>query len=290
MVLVGDSGAMTVLGHPSTVAVTHRRDARADQGRPPRRRNTPLLVADLPFGSYEVSDEQAIADRDPVRQGSRRRRGQTRAGRRQFDQPGQGDRRRRRPGRRSRRAHPQSATSLGGYRAQGRTRRVGDADRPRRGGSAGRRLHLHRVRGRARRADRRSDAADDACRSSASAPARPPTARCWCSTTCWASGRAPARSSSAGTPTCRTPWMTASPSTPRRCAVRCSPARTRLRHRRGGAGEVPRCLGREHVATERMRPGPHGDRESSTRRGRRPDGRARPAAHRQRGVSAAAAP
>jgi 3-methyl-2-oxobutanoate hydroxymethyltransferase len=59
VVLVGDSGAEVVLGYDSTVAVsvdemlmltaaTRRGVASA------------LLVADLPFGSYEVSDEQAI--------------------------------------------------------------------------------------------------------------------------------------------------------------------------------------------------------------------------------------
>lgn len=60
IVLVGDSGAMVVLGHDSTVPVTVeemlvltravRRGLRA-----------PLLVGDLPFGSYELSDEQAVA-------------------------------------------------------------------------------------------------------------------------------------------------------------------------------------------------------------------------------------
>lgn len=60
IVLVGDSAAMTVLGHDSTTSVTIdemlmltaavRRGLKA-----------PLLVADLPFGSYEVSDAQAVA-------------------------------------------------------------------------------------------------------------------------------------------------------------------------------------------------------------------------------------
>jgi 3-methyl-2-oxobutanoate hydroxymethyltransferase len=59
VVLVGDSGAEVVLGHTSTVFVSveemlmltaaTRRGVRAA-----------LLVADLPFGSYEASDEQAI--------------------------------------------------------------------------------------------------------------------------------------------------------------------------------------------------------------------------------------
>ena len=57
--LVGDSGAMTVLGYPSTVPVSLDEmlmlAAAARRGT-----TTALMVADLPFGSYEVSDEQAI--------------------------------------------------------------------------------------------------------------------------------------------------------------------------------------------------------------------------------------
>src|SRR5881227_4250333 len=60
LVLVGDSGAMTVLGYPSTVPVSVDEmlmlAAAARRGL-----RTPLLVGDLPFGSYEVSNEQAIA-------------------------------------------------------------------------------------------------------------------------------------------------------------------------------------------------------------------------------------
>jgi 3-methyl-2-oxobutanoate hydroxymethyltransferase len=60
VVLVGDSAAMTVLGHESTVPVTVDEmlmlTAAVRRGL-----RTPLLVADLPFGSYEVSDEQAVA-------------------------------------------------------------------------------------------------------------------------------------------------------------------------------------------------------------------------------------
>jgi 3-methyl-2-oxobutanoate hydroxymethyltransferase len=60
VVLVGDSGAMTVLGYPSTVPVSV--DEMLMLSAAVRRGlTTPLLVGDLPFGSYEASNEQAIA-------------------------------------------------------------------------------------------------------------------------------------------------------------------------------------------------------------------------------------
>ena len=60
VVLVGDSAAMTVLGYPSTVPVSV--DEMLMLAAAVRRGlKTPLLVGDLPFGSYEVSDEQAVA-------------------------------------------------------------------------------------------------------------------------------------------------------------------------------------------------------------------------------------
>jgi 3-methyl-2-oxobutanoate hydroxymethyltransferase len=60
IVLVGDSAANTVLGYTSTVPVSV--DELIMLGAAVRRGlKTPFLVADLPFGSYEASDEQAIA-------------------------------------------------------------------------------------------------------------------------------------------------------------------------------------------------------------------------------------
>jgi 3-methyl-2-oxobutanoate hydroxymethyltransferase len=119
VVLVGDSAAMTVLGHDSTVpvgieemlmlAAAVRRGLR-----------TPLLVGDMPFGSYERSNEQAVenaqrfvkeAGCDAVkleRGGSSvdRARAIVRAGIPVMGHVG---------------LTPQTATALGGYRAQGRT-------------------------------------------------------------------------------------------------------------------------------------------------------------------------
>ncbi|MEA2397215.1 MAG: 3-methyl-2-oxobutanoate hydroxymethyltransferase, partial [Thermoleophilaceae bacterium] len=59
LVLVGDSGAMTVLGYPSTVPVSVE-EMLMLAGAARRGLTTPFLVGDLPFGSYEASDEQAI--------------------------------------------------------------------------------------------------------------------------------------------------------------------------------------------------------------------------------------
>ncbi len=59
LVLVGDTAAMTVLGYESTVPVTV--DELLVLVKAVRRGlRSPLLVGDLPFGSYEVSDEQAV--------------------------------------------------------------------------------------------------------------------------------------------------------------------------------------------------------------------------------------
>ena len=60
LILVGDSAAMVMLGRESTVAVTldEMIFLTAAVSRSARR---PLVIGDLPFGSYESSDHQAIA-------------------------------------------------------------------------------------------------------------------------------------------------------------------------------------------------------------------------------------
>lgn len=59
MVLVGDSGAMTVLGHDSTTEITV--DEMLVFCKAVRRGlNSAFMVGDLPYGSYEVSDDEAV--------------------------------------------------------------------------------------------------------------------------------------------------------------------------------------------------------------------------------------
>jgi 3-methyl-2-oxobutanoate hydroxymethyltransferase len=119
VVLVGDSGAMTVLGYPSTVPVSVDEmimlAAAARRGL-----RTPLLVGDLPFGSYEASDELAVTtaqrfvkeagcDAVKLERGGTsvdRARAIVAAGIPVVGHLG---------------LTPQTATALGGYRAQGRT-------------------------------------------------------------------------------------------------------------------------------------------------------------------------
>ncbi|HSC03355.1 MAG TPA: 3-methyl-2-oxobutanoate hydroxymethyltransferase [Solirubrobacteraceae bacterium] len=119
VVLVGDSGAMTVLGYPSTVPVSID-EMLMLAGAARRGLQTPLLVGDLPFGSYEASDEQAIAtaqrfikeagcDAVKLERGGtsvQRARAIVEAGIPVMGHVG---------------LTPQTATALGGYRAQGRT-------------------------------------------------------------------------------------------------------------------------------------------------------------------------
>ena len=119
IVLVGDSAANNVLGYPDTVPVTVEEllmlSAAVRRGL-----RTPLLVGDLPFGSYEASDAQAIttahrfvkeAGCDAVKlegggASADRARAIVRAGVPVMGHVG---------------LTPQTATALGGYRAQGRT-------------------------------------------------------------------------------------------------------------------------------------------------------------------------
>jgi 3-methyl-2-oxobutanoate hydroxymethyltransferase len=116
VVLVGDSAANNVLGYSDTVPVTVDEllmlAAAVNRGL-----QTPLLVGDLPFGSYEASDERAIAtahrfvkeagcDAVKVEGSADRARAIVRAGVPVMGHVG---------------LTPQTATALGGYRAQGRT-------------------------------------------------------------------------------------------------------------------------------------------------------------------------
>lgn len=119
IVLVGDSGAMTVLGYPSTVPVST--DEMLMLAAAVRRGlQTPFLVGDLPFGSYEASDTQAVqtaqrfikeagCDAVKLERGGtsvQRARAIVEAGIPVMGHVG---------------LTPQTATALGGYKAQGRT-------------------------------------------------------------------------------------------------------------------------------------------------------------------------
>ncbi|WP_341940627.1 3-methyl-2-oxobutanoate hydroxymethyltransferase [Microbacterium sp. LWH10-1.2] len=119
LVLVGDSAAMTVLGYDSTVPVTV--DEMLMLTKAVRRGlDRPLLVGDLPFGSYEASDAEAIetarrfvkeagVDLVKIERGGTtvdRARALVNAGIPVVGHVG---------------LTPQTATALGGYRAQGRT-------------------------------------------------------------------------------------------------------------------------------------------------------------------------
>jgi 3-methyl-2-oxobutanoate hydroxymethyltransferase len=120
LVLVGVSGALSVLGVPSTVPVDL--DEMLMLAKAVRRGlRTPFLICDLPFGSYEVSDEQAVqtafrfvkeagADAVKLEGGGptsvARARAIVQAGIPVMGHVG---------------LTPQTSTALGGYRAQGRT-------------------------------------------------------------------------------------------------------------------------------------------------------------------------
>jgi 3-methyl-2-oxobutanoate hydroxymethyltransferase len=59
LILVGDSAAMTVLGHESTVPATMEEMLVLTRA-VTRGARRPLVVADMPFGSFQVSDEVAL--------------------------------------------------------------------------------------------------------------------------------------------------------------------------------------------------------------------------------------
>src|SRR3954447_11392891 len=119
VVLVGDSAANNVLGYETTVPVTLE-ELLMLAAAVRRGLRSPLLVGDLPFGSYEASDEQAIAtahrfvkeagcDAVKLEGGgtmAQRSRAIVNAGVPVMGHVG---------------LTPQTATALGGYRAQGRT-------------------------------------------------------------------------------------------------------------------------------------------------------------------------
>jgi 3-methyl-2-oxobutanoate hydroxymethyltransferase len=119
LVLVGDSAAMTVLGHESTVPATMDEMLILTRA-VTRGARRPLVIADLPFGTFQVSDEDALrnairfvkeAEADAVKlEGAgptlSRVRALVGAGIPVMGHIG---------------LTPQSATMLGGFKAQGRT-------------------------------------------------------------------------------------------------------------------------------------------------------------------------
>jgi 3-methyl-2-oxobutanoate hydroxymethyltransferase len=60
LVLAGDTGAEMVLGYPATSPVSLEEMLQMTAA-VRRGLRTPLLIGDLPFGTYEASDEQAVA-------------------------------------------------------------------------------------------------------------------------------------------------------------------------------------------------------------------------------------
>jgi 3-methyl-2-oxobutanoate hydroxymethyltransferase len=119
LVLVGDSAAMVVLGHNATTPVGMDEMVMLTQA-VRRGLKTPLLVGDMPFGSYERSNDQAIenaqrfvkeagVDAVKLERGGAsvdRARAIIRAGIPVMGHVG---------------LTPQTATQLGGFKAQGRT-------------------------------------------------------------------------------------------------------------------------------------------------------------------------
>ena len=100
----------------------HRGDAHARARRAARVCAAPLLVGDLPFGSYEASDEQAIATAQRFIKEAGCRRRQARA-RRHERRASPCDRRVRDPRDGPRRSHAADGHGARRIRAQGRTER-----------------------------------------------------------------------------------------------------------------------------------------------------------------------
>ncbi len=61
VILVGDSAAMTVLGHDSTITATMEEMLVLTRA-VTRGAQRPLIVADMPFGSFQISDELAVTN------------------------------------------------------------------------------------------------------------------------------------------------------------------------------------------------------------------------------------
>jgi 3-methyl-2-oxobutanoate hydroxymethyltransferase len=61
LILVGDTAAMVVLGHDSTVPVTMDEMLFLTKS-VTRAARRPLVIGDMPFGSYQVSDEDALVN------------------------------------------------------------------------------------------------------------------------------------------------------------------------------------------------------------------------------------
>ncbi len=61
VILVGDSAAMTVLGHDSTVPATMEEMLVLTRATT-RGAQRPLVIADMPFGSFQISDEKAVTN------------------------------------------------------------------------------------------------------------------------------------------------------------------------------------------------------------------------------------